>query len=500
MTGDPEDFVSAVESRNDFVFHPSFPNLPEVPRPFDLADTRDWLHTLRERLIQFSFVSQWALYYEDRGTLFCLQPEKQFSAQQKLEWMADFRDLDRLLAPFMMMTSREWKDKTTLDFYLHIFSIHQEHHAHHESLAVQCGAYILEHGPHYVERFSVDEFHTMIDALLSHMLTHIDWDTYDLLYRIKDMSYSQGIATQYGLTAVQEEAMDHFANTYRYLRHYRLQNHHHIDVGVGQEYPMVEIITANDENPTHVPNVLEDNIYRDSQNVHTKGISASLVCNIERLMDSYQEQVQDSNILAVMRTMENQWKQNDLWTHGLDQALRRIRTDPSSFRIGDHRRVTARDVFLLVYSFVVAHVENHPLEEYELLRRLAEEVGEASGTCISGHVSRMINALVGFHPDVIMAIDPVDHGVVRWQRLLQERLADQEDDVMMAMTRPYSSTNSFVLWILQARKDCVRELQEEGMEMETIHQSWNKLFPAFVDMTREPRHCFWCIICGKDGL
>lgn len=460
---DDDKFLRDVENRDDYIYTPANPTFQHMP--FKISDTKEWIESLRTRIVEFSFVQRWGQYYEESGRQFCLQDENVFNAQKKLEWMSQFMDIDRRLLPFMIMQSREWKQGTTLEFYLQIFSVH---HQNQDSIAVQCGAYILEHGPHFLERFSVQDFHFMIDALLLQMMDDTDWDIYDLLHRTsinENLVLSEG----YRLSPAHREILHNFAQTHRYRPHIPADN----------PIPPNEIRYRR----RHRESILEQNIYTDSQTVHTTGISKSIIDNMKILFDEYHEEASGLSVITVIHDIRNRLCEEQLWKPTMQKTLSRIQTDPASFQISDNIRLTTRDVLLYVYLYIIKTPE-----KYELFRRLAEELNEGSGTCISGHLSRIINVLVGFHPDIQMRIEEIDQVIATWQRLLQKHLSEEDDDVqerlMIDMTRSYTHNNEFITWVRKRRERFIQELHEQEFDIDIIHRGWNQLFPSFMNITK----------------
>lgn len=451
-------FEKDVESRDDFIYNNVINTSSSSNKPFEFSQTMEWIESLKKRIIEYSFVTVWSEIYTQQGKTFCVQKEDVFSGIQKLEWMSDFMNIDRFLLPFMILPTRQWKQETTLEFYLEIFAVNQE--------CVQCSAYILEHGPQFLERFSVEQFHTMINTLLTVMVNQVNWDIYDLLHRTSMNLHH--LPPTYRYSAEQQETLNNFAATHRY----RAQ--------VGQPQLLREAVRG-------ATTFFDKNIYTDSQNVHATSISKSMIDNIQILFDQYHDEAQKISIITLIKEIKRQFYKYRLWKPNIEQALSRIRTDPSSFKINDHVRVMTREVLTYIYLYIVSS-DN----QYELFKRLAEELNEASGTCISGHVTRVINVLIGFHPKIMIKIDGIDQVMVAWQRLLQNYIEkdEQEEILMTDMTRMYSIHNQFVRWIRKHRKQFVKELVNENYELEVIHEGWNKLFPFFIDLTRNHKCCF----------
>lgn len=448
---DASNFLDDIESRKDFVFT----RLDRINDDNHLSP-KQWIRSIQQHIVEYSFVDAYADYYERHGLHFCQEVDWILDGQQKLEWMTSFVDCDRQLLPSMVTASRQWKEETTLMFYLSIYSVHHQHREHHSSLAVQCGSYILEHGHFFVERFSVQDYHIMVNELLSHMEIHEDWDMYDLLQRTwRNETF---LPLEYRFSHAQREVLERFARYHRYVRN-------------------------QDRATNPQTSVLETNVYTDTQNVHTRGISQSLLQNMKTLHEMYHQKGADhTSISTILQNMEQQLGKR-CWKQSHREALNRIRTDPSTFLITESVRLKTIDVLLYVYFYITEQEESL---QKELYRRLAEELDEAAGSCISGHVTRLVNVLVGFHPKIQVKIEDKEHAVVAWQRLLQQHMTevDDEEQWMTDMTRSNSSSNTFTKWIVRHRKQLIQELRQQHFDEPTIHSAWNTLFPSFINMTQ----------------
>jgi hypothetical protein len=62
--------------------------------------------------------------------------------------------------------------------------------------------------------------------------------------------------------------------------------------------------------------------------------------------------------------------------------------------------IKASDIFASIYYYI----NNHEHKE-EMIKRLIEEIHESKDTCVSGHITRMINSLQGFQNDFCTKLD-----------------------------------------------------------------------------------------------
>lgn len=143
------------------------------------------------------------------------------------------------------------------------------------------------------------------------------------------------------------------------------------------------------------------NLYNDSQNVHITEINESIKNSILNLAND--EEIRGNTIDIIIEKITaiaiekitNSLKFNDKnnITKILD-ALDRIKTDPAIFEI-NNKKFKLANILVLVWNRIEKSNNNKDLEE-----RLIEELIEASNTCATGHLSRIISSLVGYYSDI----------------------------------------------------------------------------------------------------
>jgi len=131
--------------------------------------------------------------------------------------------------------------------------------------------------------------------------------------------------------------------------------------------------------------VLDDNIYTDSQSVHTSTATQDFYESIARLLEEDNPRDTDPYNYAVSAMIDD----NRLFSD-------RILHDPTVFR-STNKTIRLVDIFGIVHRAALRYGGC-------ALDRLAEEIDEANGTCSSGHAFRMVNALAGIHPGVRMRV------------------------------------------------------------------------------------------------
>jgi hypothetical protein len=143
-------------------------------------------------------------------------------------------------------------------------------------------------------------------------------------------------------------------------------------------------------------------IYDDHQNVHDSSINDSVWKNIEILQQQYAN---------VKNTTLPDLELND----SQKNALQRIRTDATLFQ-RDELKITLKDTF----NYVVAYILEQS-SQLELWDRFCQELDEMAGTCSSGHLARLVNVLVGFHPDIKIEISNYDRIKSSFQQWMQRK-------------------------------------------------------------------------------
>ena len=76
-------------------------------------------------------------------------------------------------------------------------------------------------------------------------------------------------------------------------------------------------------------------------------------------------------------------------------------------------------------NYVVAYILQHS-DQDELWTRFCQELDEMAGTCSSGHLARLVNILVGFHPDIKIEICNYDRIKSSFQQWMQTKATQDE--------------------------------------------------------------------------
>lgn len=133
-------------------------------------------------------------------------------------------------------------------------------------------------------------------------------------------------------------------------------------------------------------------ISHDSQNVHHSQISDNIKKIAVQICKDYPSSSywKWSEYIAVLRSRKS-------WSVRCEKSLDFIRDTDVTFGIG----VILRDIF----SSLCTWIQLHPNRE-DLLDRLNEELCDMSGTCSTGHLSRLINVPQGFTERYKLSIVP----------------------------------------------------------------------------------------------
>jgi len=151
----------------------------------------------------------------------------------------------------------------------------------------------------------------------------------------------------------------------------------------------------------------EINIYNDSQNVHITEINEAIKDCIKNLAKD--EEIRGNTIDIIIEKITNiaiekmadcskfndnvsTDKTNNIIK--IMDSLDRIKTDPAIFEI-DNKKFKLANILVLVWNRIEKFLDNKYLQE-----RLIEELIEASHTCATGHLSRIISSLVGYFSDI----------------------------------------------------------------------------------------------------
>lgn len=147
------------------------------------------------------------------------------------------------------------------------------------------------------------------------------------------------------------------------------------------------------------------NVYDDSQNVHDSDINNSIKKFLDILAkdvhkDTYKYRILEKNPVELIDEIEARLRQLPIFCQDITISLNRISTDFAKFSNNNQFRI--RDILQRVWNRIMNCMEGEMQEE--VIKRLAEELKEMSGTCSTGHMSRIVNTLSGFDPDLVISI------------------------------------------------------------------------------------------------
>lgn len=138
-------------------------------------------------------------------------------------------------------------------------------------------------------------------------------------------------------------------------------------------------------------------LFDNSQNVHVTEIEQSVLESLEKLRDqpippNLNFNQIEREILSMVKQEKKKQKNSDRKYEREERiilALNRIYADRAIY--GKYNDSLQR-VLIMVWSYIQDQTENNA----EMLNRLLQELEEMSGTCSSGFISRLINAISGF--------------------------------------------------------------------------------------------------------
>lgn len=417
-----DDFVYHSEIDTDIIIH---------------LDETEWIDTVKLYITRVTFMNV-AHHFERRAFLFMNDYN---DGTVKISFLADFLECDRSLLPMMPLRSQQWKEHVLIDLYRRVY----EHPATSIPNKILAASYLLDRSCSLGE----DAIQNIIDQLfrIQNQNHGEDWDVFDLLYRHMDLM--------------------------RFEDHQRLLdwNIHHRRVAPRQLDEQTQLIvdeTAGRRIMTPQPMILTT----DSQNIHTASINHAM----QRCLDIVSEIP-----LCDLQTFDEMEKFTIGMFHNVFPALNRIRTDPSLFH-GESNRVNFRlsHVFERVFSYIYDTPDSET--RATLWQRLKEELMEAQGTCCTGHLTRLINVLVGFHGDIHLTIDDSDYIKIKFCQILSRIVSRDDDgsvtdDITSDMIDP-APKGSFCRFLTRHRADFLKELCD--YEHPRIDTALWELYPSLV--------------------
>jgi len=361
----------------------------------------------------------------------------------KLRFIARFVEADNGCLAQMIHKTREWHENTTIDLYIHMY----------EDTQTQKTAKRIAIGYLFSHEYIIPE---MIQQLLTWMEDENDWDAFDILHRHENI-----------LNNAQRDLLFIWLRQNRYRQPVRRPFTQLVSryVGpIGAELPPMIWMQEVQRPPM-------ETVYNDSQNVHNTELNDSVWNNIAVLQEEYMKspisEESYKEIYLELRLNDNQYR-----------SWQRIETDKCLFH-KDKTSVSLKMVLLYVLSYI--DQQSQELRQ-ELLQRLCEELKDMSGTCASGHLSRLVNVLVGYHPSINILISEHERIKASFSQLLQKMLYDEEDsdNLLIEMTTP-SVNNLFVKFVQQHTNKMITKMGENlNLEPDIIKNAmsiiWTQLF------------------------
>jgi hypothetical protein len=179
---------------------------------------------------------------------------------------------------------------------------------------------------------------------------------------------------------------------------------------------------------------VERTVYQDGQSVHNNEINKSVLQAAKSLQTEYPMKTRLSFDTSLLNDLTPSQRQK------AEAALHRIATDDSTF--GEN--ITLFNLFQSLQAFILSS----PSKD-ELNKRLIQELGDMSGTCASGHLSRLVNVVQGFNaiPQQAIRINLGDEIYAKVNHTLTQALSKPENqevaDAVIMGENP-KLTNHFV--------------------------------------------------------
>ena len=223
-----------------------------------------------------------------------------------------------------------------------------------------------------------------------------------------------------------------------------------------------------------IPNVADNfnSVYNDQQNVHNTQINDSVWKNIKILQEEFNEfPITDEDCESMKRLLK--------FGYNHHSAIQRIETDRSIFS-RDNLTINLKTLLKYIFSYISRQPEN---TQQELFKRFLEEVQDMSGTCASGHLSRLINVLVGYHPLINIEISEHERIKAAFNNLLQKMVLNEtnSDLLLDEITEP-SPNNLFVNFIKKNKEILIKDLAtnlelNKSLLDEFLPEIWNEMYP-----------------------
>ena len=381
----------------------------------------NWFSDLKNHLVTYSFDNH-ANKFKGEALNWLEQLELD---SQKLQFISRFIDLDNGLLPHMLYKTKDWKQQVTIDLYSKIYE-NPNSLKRSKRIAI---SFLFSH------EYIVPE---MTQLLMTWMQEDNDWDAFDILHRYP-----------FVLNREQRELMYGWMHQNRYR----------------QENNVVAVGIPNAADIFH-------SVYDDNQNVHNTQINDSVWKNIKILQQEFNEfPITDEDCESMKRIQRFEYHHHS--------AILRIETDRSLFS-RDNLTINLKTVLKYIFSYISRQPEN---TQQELFKRFLEELADMSETCASGHLSRLVNILVGYHPLITIEISEHERIKAAFNNLLQKMvlLNENSDLLLVEMTEP-SSNNLFVNFMKRNKeiiiKDMITNLElDRSILEEYLPKIWSETYP-----------------------
>lgn len=378
-----------------------------------------WGEELKQWLPRYSFVDLKAHDFFQEG--------KQFAQTFQMDFVLYFQKLVQCFNANICWKTQDWIQWTCQEYYWIVYT----HPSSFIRTRILCASYLLPNQSIHNQRIVTDLFQE-----LDHQEYLIQWDIFDVLYR-----------NQAQLSLQQ----------YTSLERWRHDQNQHV--------------------PTNKHPTWKDNIYINHQNVHETDIHDSILSNIEILHDEYWEAMSHKSATDLKNIAEHAdilnktvhyLESHDLWNSKVDRALQRMLKDPSFILLHDTTPIVLMDL----WTFILFYIEQH--SSFDLWKRVQEELMEAQGTCFTGHATRLVNILIGFHPKIELTIDDSHRRQAILQQILQKHL--KNDDILLDMIDPILN-GPLDTWIHAHAEYIFEELNEKiPTTWNELDELWQKLF------------------------
>lgn len=218
---------------------------------------------------------------------------------------------------------------------------------------------------------------------------------------------------------------------------------------------IIREIEMNEINTSHSKN----NIYQDSQNVHSSNINKSVLKASVKLMKL--EEPEDYDDGEIKSILFEHTKSDDSETRDIICiVLRRIDIDESKFSVD-------KNTFKLynVFSSLLKYIKKHSYAN-ELYKRLISEMVEMHKYCSTGHLSRLISSIQGFTEDPELTITISDSE--RTSAVIRTYLDAELSEYIHLLEEDQIRLYEYIQTLMNVK---IEELIDDGHEIENIISS-----------------------------